>query len=210
MHALGRGSSIARTFFSRDQKHQREQYNCNDLPAPQNSSLNNKALKNVGRRWYAYFVIKNKSLNRKRILLSFAEATQPFRPRPKILRFLLGLRRSSSCGRDCADGLLEAVCMATAFISRDPGLTGPQKSVGGAGATTPQPFRPRPPICDFRLTRGAVQLSPCPWLLRSSASPQLGPPCQKRAGSRNYTGEVSPNPDPRLPPGPQGAPGEIE
>merc|ERR1712086_520618 len=52
--------------------------------------------------------------------------------RPKILRFLLGLRRSSSCGRDCADGLLEAVCMATAFISRDPGLTAPQKSVGGA------------------------------------------------------------------------------
>jgi hypothetical protein len=77
--------------------------------------------------------------------------TQPFRPRPKILRFLLGLRRSSSCGRDCADGLLEAVCMATAFISRDPGLTGPPKSVGGAGATTPQPFRPRPKILRFLL-----------------------------------------------------------
>merc|ERR1712086_381661 len=71
--------------------------------------------------------------------------------RPKILRFLLGLRRSSSCGRDCADGLLEAVCMATAFISRDPGLTAPQKSVGGAGATTPQPFRPRPKILRFLL-----------------------------------------------------------
>ena len=108
-------------FFSRDADHQCVMYNSNDLHAPQNSSLNNKALKNVGRKWYAWFVIKNKSLCRKRILVSFAEATQPFRPRPKILRFLLGLRRSSSCGRDCADGLLEVVCMATAFISRDPG-----------------------------------------------------------------------------------------
>ena len=91
-------------FFSRDADHQCVMYNSNDLHAPQNSSLNNKALKNVGRKWYAWFVIKNKSLCRKRILVSFAEATQPFRPRPKILRFLLGLRRSSSCGRDCADG----------------------------------------------------------------------------------------------------------
>jgi hypothetical protein len=39
-------------------------------------TLNNKALKNVGRKWYAWFVIKNKSLCRKRILVSFAEAAQ--------------------------------------------------------------------------------------------------------------------------------------
>jgi hypothetical protein len=40
-------------------------------------------------------------------------------------RFLVGLWRSSSCGRDCGDGLLEVVCMATAFISLDPGLAAP-------------------------------------------------------------------------------------
>jgi hypothetical protein len=40
-------------------------------------------------------------------------------------RFLLSLRRSSSCGRDCADGLLEVVCMTIAFISRDLGACGP-------------------------------------------------------------------------------------
>jgi hypothetical protein len=37
-----------------------------------------------------------------------ATTPQPFRPRPKTFRFLLGLRRSSSCGRDCADGAVGA------------------------------------------------------------------------------------------------------
>ena len=45
-----------------------------------------------------------------------ATTPQPFRPRRKILRFLLGLRRSSSCGRDCADG-------AVGTQTRESGLT---------------------------------------------------------------------------------------
>jgi hypothetical protein len=47
-------------------------------------SLNNTALKNVGCIWYAPFVIKNKWLYQKHILLGipvrFAKAPQPFRP----------------------------------------------------------------------------------------------------------------------------------
>jgi hypothetical protein len=61
-------------------------------------------------------------------------------------RFLVGLRRSSSCGRDCADGLLEVVCMVAAFVSRDP-------------APEPQPPRIRAPAAaagrSNRNSRGA-------------------------------------------------------
>jgi hypothetical protein len=68
------------TFCSRDAKHQCVLYSPNGLPVLQHSSLNNKALKNVGCIWYAPFVIRNKSLYQKRILLRFAKAPQPFRP----------------------------------------------------------------------------------------------------------------------------------
>jgi hypothetical protein len=86
-HAPERARSNKKPFCSCDAKHQCVLYDPSRGPAPQNSSLNNKALNNVGRRWYAWFIMKNKSLYRKHILSSSAEATQPFRQGQRFCDF---------------------------------------------------------------------------------------------------------------------------